>query len=68
MTSAYIFILVLYSTVTNAPIGAQTFTLQNKAECLELKQFADTQTKLLPENIKGRGQCFLSLGNHPVDL
>lgn len=65
MNTAYIFIVIMYSTITNQPIGAQTFDMQNLSECMQIKEYTDEKIKAIPKEIKAVTGCFPNLGGTP---
>jgi len=62
MNTAYLLIILITSTQTNTPIGAQTFELQNVSECTQMQEYAMQRFKTLPKEVKGAAACFPQLG------
>jgi len=64
MNTAYLLFILINSTQTGLPIGAQSFEFQNYSECRQMQQYAMKQFKNLPNEVKGAAACFKQLGTN----
>jgi len=62
MNTAYLLFILITSTQTNTPIGAQTFELQNASECNQMREYAMDKFKGMSPEVNGMAACFKQLG------